>query len=93
MRHWPYLVLIALLAGSAAQAAPNEPPLLPPPMAQPQDLSIFRGRSTVPLRAQGRTRSVEAYPVRPSKDGRRDSHYRTQIRGCHLHARKRRRWC
>jgi hypothetical protein len=56
MRHWPYLVLIALLAGSAVQAAPNEPPLLPPPMAQPQNLSMFRGHSIeVPLRAQGRT--------------------------------------
>ena len=70
MRHWPYLVLIALLAGSVAQAAPNEPPLLPPPMAQPQDLSIFRGRSIeVPLRAQGRTPGQLKFLIRsrPSK--------------------------
>ncbi|HET9524237.1 MAG TPA: hypothetical protein VFO90_08390 [Terrimicrobiaceae bacterium] len=70
MRHWPYLVLIALLAGSVAQAAPNEPPLLPPPMAQPQDLSIFRGHSIeVPLRAQGRTPGQLRFLIRsrPSK--------------------------
>jgi hypothetical protein len=56
MGRWRYLVLIALLAGPAAWAAPNDLPILPPPMAQPQNLSIFRGRSVeIPLRAQGRT--------------------------------------
>ena len=56
MGHWRYLVLVALLAGPALQAAPKELPVLPPPMAQPQSLSIFRGRSVeIPLRAQGRT--------------------------------------
>jgi hypothetical protein len=70
MRHWPYLVLIALLAGAAVQAVPNEPPLLPPPMAQPQDLSIFRGHSIeIPLRAQGRTPGQLKFLIRsgPSK--------------------------
>jgi hypothetical protein len=70
MRHWPYLVLLALLAGSAVQAAPNEPPLLPPPMAQPQNLSIFRGHSIeVPLRAQGRAPGQLKFLIRsrPSK--------------------------
>jgi hypothetical protein len=51
-----YLVLIALLAGGATRAAPKEAPIVPPPMAQPQSLSVFRGRSIdIPLRAQGRT--------------------------------------
>ncbi len=55
MGHRRYLVLIALLAVAAAQADPKDPPIVPPPMAQPQSLSIFRGRSIdVPLRAQGR---------------------------------------
>jgi hypothetical protein len=70
MRHWPHLALIVLLAGSAVRAAPNEPPLLPPPMAQPQNLSIFRGHSVeVPLRAQGRIPGELKFLIRsrPSK--------------------------
>jgi len=70
MGHWLYLVLIALLAGAAAQAAPKDLPALPPPMAQPQSLSIFRGRSVeVPLRAQGRTPGQLKFLIRslPSK--------------------------
>jgi hypothetical protein len=56
MGRWRYLVLIALLAGPSARAAPKDGPITPPPMAQPQSLSIFRGRSVdIPLRAQGRT--------------------------------------
>jgi hypothetical protein len=55
MGHRRYLVLIALLAVAAARAGPKDPPIVPPPMAQPQSLSVFRGRSIdVPLRAQGR---------------------------------------
>ncbi len=55
MGHRRYLVLIALLAVAAAQAGPKDSPIIPPPMAQPQSLSVFRGRSIdVPLRAQGR---------------------------------------
>jgi hypothetical protein len=70
MGHWRYLVLIALLAGPALQAAPKELPVSPPPMAQPQSLSIFRGRSVeVPLRAQGRTPGQLKFLLRspPSK--------------------------
>ena len=70
MGHWRYLVLIALLAGPALQAAPKELPVLPPPMAQPQSLSIFRGRSVeVPLHAQGRTPGQLKFLLRsrPSK--------------------------
>jgi hypothetical protein len=70
MRHWRYLVLIALLAGSAIQATPKEPPVLPPPMAQAQTISIFRGRSVeIPLRAQGRTPGQLKFLLRsrPSK--------------------------
>ena len=70
MGHWRYLVLVALLAGPALQAAAKEPPVLPPPMAQAQSLSIFRGRSLeIPLRAQGRTPGQLKFLLRsrPSK--------------------------
>ncbi len=70
MGHWRYLVLVALLAGPALQAAPNEAPVLPPPMAQVQSLSIFRGRSVeIPLQAQGRTPGQLKFLLRsrPSK--------------------------
>jgi hypothetical protein len=65
-----YLVLIALLAGASAQAGPKDLPGLPPPMAQPQSLSIFRGRTVeVPLRAQGRAPGQLKFLIRslPSK--------------------------
>lgn len=56
MGHRRYLLLIALLACAAVQADSKDPPMVPPPMAQPQSVSIFRGRSIdIPLRAQGRT--------------------------------------
>ncbi|HEY5707161.1 MAG TPA: hypothetical protein VIS96_16495 [Terrimicrobiaceae bacterium] len=56
MRHWRYLVLIVLLATPGIQAAPKDSPVVPPPMARPQNVAIFRGRSVeIPLRAQGRT--------------------------------------
>ncbi len=70
MGHWRYLVLFALLAGPVLQAAPNEAPILPPPMAQPQSLWLFRGRSVeVPLQAQGRTPGQLKFLIRsrPSK--------------------------
>ncbi len=70
MGHWRYLVLVALLAGPFLQAAPNEAPILPPPMAQPQSLSVFRGRSVeIPLQAQGRTPGQLKFLIRsrPSK--------------------------
>ncbi len=65
MGRWRYLILVALLAGPAVHAAPKELPVLPPPMAQPQSLSIFRGRSVeIPLRAQGRTPGQLKFLVR-----------------------------
>jgi hypothetical protein len=70
MGHRRYLVLIALLAGAAAQAGPKDFPLVPPPMAQPQSFSVFRGRSVeVPLRAQGRAPGQLKFLIRsePSK--------------------------
>ncbi|MGA7215899.1 MAG: hypothetical protein WBX20_16980 [Terrimicrobiaceae bacterium] len=70
MGRWRYLVLIALLAGPAARAAPKDLPITPPPMAQPQSVSIFRGRSVeIPLRAQGRTPGQLKFLLRsgPSK--------------------------
>ena len=70
MGHWRYLVLVALLAGPFLQAAPNEAPILPPPMAQPQSLSVFRGRSVeIPLQAQGRAPGQLKFLIRsrPSK--------------------------
>jgi hypothetical protein len=70
MGHWRYLVLVALLAGPTLQAAPNEAAVLPPPMAQPQSLSVFRGRSVeIPLQAQGRTPGQLKFLLRsrPSK--------------------------
>lgn len=70
MRGCRYLVLLALLAGASLQAEPQDPPLVPPPMAQPQALSIFRGDNIeVPLRAQGRAPSQLKFLIRsnPSK--------------------------
>jgi hypothetical protein len=70
MRGRRYLVLLTLLAGASLQAEPKEPPLVPPPMAQPQVLSIFRGDNIeVPLRAQGRAPSQLKFLIRsyPSK--------------------------
>ena len=70
MRCRRYLVLFALLAGASLQAEPKDPPLVPPPMAQPQSLSIFRGDNIeVPLRAQGRAPSQLKFLIRsyPSK--------------------------
>jgi hypothetical protein len=69
MRPRRYLVLFTLLAGASIQAEPKDPPLVPPPMAQPQTLSIFRGDNIeVPLRAQGRAPSqlkflIRSYPA------------------------------
>ena len=70
MRGCRYLVLLTLLGGASLQAEPKEPPLVPPPMAQPQALSIFRGDNIeVPLRAQGRAPSQLKFLIRsnPSK--------------------------
>ena len=70
MRRRRYLVLLTLLAGASIRADPEEPPLVPPPLAQPQTLSIFRGHNTdVPLRAQGRAPSQLKFLIRsyPSK--------------------------
>jgi hypothetical protein len=70
MRGRRYLVLLTLLAGVSLQAEPKDPPLVPPPMAQPQALSIFRGDNIeVPLRAQGRAPSQLKFLIRsyPSK--------------------------
>jgi hypothetical protein len=69
---WPrrYLVLLTLFASAPLQAEPKDPPLVPPPMAQPQTLSIFRGENIeVPLRAQGRAPSQLKFLIRsyPSK--------------------------
>jgi hypothetical protein len=67
MRGRRYLVLLTLLAGASLQAEPKEPPLVPPPMAQPQGLSIFRGDNIeVPLRAQGRAPSQLKFLIRSS---------------------------
>ena len=58
MRPRRYLVLLTLFASAPLQAEPKDPPLVPPPMAQPQTLSIFRGENIeVPLSAQGRAPS------------------------------------
>ncbi len=70
MRRRQYLVLLALLAGASVQAEPKDAPLVPPPMAQPQSLAIFRGHTVdVPLRAQGRAPSQLKFLIRsyPSK--------------------------
>jgi hypothetical protein len=70
MGHRRYLILIALLAGVAVQAGPKDSLVVPPPMAQPQSVSIFRGRSVdVPLRAQGRAPGQLKFLIRslPSK--------------------------
>ncbi len=70
MRRRRYLVLLTLLAGASLQAEPKDPPLVPPPMAQPQTVSIFRGEHIdVPLRAQGRAPSQLKFLIRsyPSK--------------------------
>jgi hypothetical protein len=70
MRPRRYLVLFILLAGASIQAEPKDPPLVPPPMAQPQTVSIFRGNNIeVPLRAQGRVPSqlkflIRSYPAK-----------------------------
>ena len=65
MGHWRYLVLIALLAGPALLAAPKELPILPPPMAQPQSLSILRGGDIeIPLRALGRASGQLKFLIR-----------------------------
>ncbi len=59
-------LLLSLLAGAAAQGAPKEPPPPPPPpMAQPLNVSIFRGRSIeIPLRAVGRAPSQLKFLIR-----------------------------
>jgi hypothetical protein len=70
MMHWRSLLLVALLAETPLQVVGKEPPVLPPPMAEPANLSIFRGRSVeVPLRAQGRTPGQLRFYIRsyPSK--------------------------
>jgi HYDIN/CFA65/VesB family protein len=70
MRPRRYLVLLTLLAGASIQAEPKDPPLVPPPMAQAQTVSIFRGDNIeVPLRAQGRAPSQLKFLIRsyPSK--------------------------
>ena len=70
MRRRRYLVLLTLFASASIQAEPKDPPLVPPPMAQPQSLSIFRGDNIeVPLRAQGRAPSQLKFLIRsyPSK--------------------------
>ena len=70
MRPRRYLVLLTLFASAPLQAEPKDPPLVPPPMAQPQTLSIFRGENIeVPLSAQGRAPSQLKFLIRslPSK--------------------------
>jgi hypothetical protein len=70
MMRWQSLLLAALLAGSPLHAIPKEPQVVPPPMAQPQNLSVLRGRSIeIPLRAQGRTPGQLKFLIRshPSK--------------------------
>jgi hypothetical protein len=70
MRRRRYLVLLGLLAGASIQAEPKDPPLVPPPMAQPDTVSIFRGDNIeVSLRAQGRAPSqlkflIRSYPLK-----------------------------
>ncbi|MEI6338831.1 MAG: hypothetical protein WCQ57_09655, partial [Verrucomicrobiota bacterium] len=61
-----YDVLLTLLAATAASGAPKEPPPAPaPPMAQSQNLSIYRGRSMeIPLRAVGRAPSQLRFIIR-----------------------------
>ena len=67
MRRRRYLVLLTLFASASIQAEPKDPPLVPPPMAQPQSLSIFRGDNIeVPLRAQGRAPSQLKFLIRSS---------------------------
>ena len=67
MRRRRYLVLLTLFASASIQAEPKDPPLVPPPMAQPQSLSIFRGEDIeVPLRAQGRAPSQLKFLIRSS---------------------------
>ena len=91
MGHRRYLVLIALLAGAAVQAGPKDSPVVPPPMAQPQSVSIFRGHSIeVPLRAQGRhSRTVEiSYPfLSLQRTPWRTPSHRTEVGGSDLHPR------
>jgi hypothetical protein len=70
MRPRRYLVLLTLLAGASLQAEPKDPPLVPPPMAQPQTVSILRGEHIdIALRAQGRAPSQLKFLIRsyPSK--------------------------
>jgi hypothetical protein len=71
MGHWRYLALGALLAGPVLLAAPNDLPILPPPMAQPESLSILRGGEVeIPLRALGRASGQLKFLVRsPPKNG------------------------
>jgi len=59
-------LVLFLLAGGVAQGAPKEPPPPPPPpMAQPLNVSIFRGRSVeIPLRAIGRAPSQLKFLIR-----------------------------
>ena len=67
MRRRRYLVLLTLFASASIQAEPKDPPLVPPPMAQPQSLSVFRGDNIeVPLRAQGRAPSQLKFLIRSS---------------------------
>ena len=67
MRRRRYLVLLTLFASASIQAEPKDPPLVPPPMAQPQIIAIFRGdHIEVPLRAQGRAPSQLKFLIRSS---------------------------
>jgi len=58
--------VFAALSGLDLRAAPKEPPTPPPPpMAQPQNVSIYRGHSIeIPLRAIGRAPSQLKFLVR-----------------------------
>ena len=43
MMRWQSLLLATLLAGLPLCVFPKEPQVVPPPMAQPQNLSLFLG--------------------------------------------------
>jgi hypothetical protein len=78
MMRWRSLLLVTLLAGLPMRAEPKERAALPPPMAQPQDLSIFRGRSVeIQLRAQGRIPGQLKFIIRARPSSGRLSEIRT----------------
>ena len=65
MMRWQSLLLATLLAGPPLCVFPKEPQVVPPPMAQPQNLSLFLGASIeIQLRAQGRTPGQLKFVIR-----------------------------